>query len=387
MRKRRYAVSLALFLCVPFLASSLNVSVLIYSTSPVKSMIIATASGKYTIVADGKTIDTCTTQSVYEISLIKDSVMLKTLGKTIGVFGSIRFHRFGENNKLSLRPVSENKTRLYDDDLVASSNITELKLINICELEHYIAGVVQCEAGYRRPIEYYKVQAIICRTYAMSNLAKHIADGCELCDGVHCQVYHGTCTVVNIAKAVETTKGLVLVDGNDKLIVAAFHANCGGYTLNSEDVWNAPLPYLRAVRDTFCLHQPAATWVKHMSLKTWDDYLRKKEKGLQKDTLRTEAYWDSIPENRKIYIYDHGYTIPLKEIRLDLNLHSTCFAVVKDGNNITLNGRGYGHRVGLCQEGAIHMAELGYNYQQILHYYYTDVQLIDYSILPSSGFN
>lgn len=387
MRKWAYALLQALFICFPLLASSLNISVLIYSTSPVKSVIVAPQSGKYILIADGKTIDTCTTQSVYEVALNTDSVVLKTTGRTIGVFATVRFRGIGNENRLNLRPVSKTKTRLYDDDLVVSSLITELKLINICELENYIAGVVQCEAGYRKPLEYYKVQSIICRTYALSNLAKHIADGCELCDGVHCQVFHGTSTVPDIIKAVEATKGIVLVDDNDKLIVAAFHANCGGYTLNSEDVWNAPLPYLRAVRDTFCLHQPAATWVKHMSLKTWQDYLKSKEKGLQKDSIRTEAYWDSIPVNRRIYLYNNGYTIPLKEIRLDLNLHSTCFTVVRDGNTITLNGRGYGHRVGLCQEGAIHMAELGYNYQQILHFYYTGVQLIDYSILPSSGFN
>jgi stage II sporulation protein D len=378
-----------LLICLPLLASStLNVSILIYSTQPVNSVIVAPAAGNYIVVADGKTIDTCTLQSVYEVSVSKDSVTLKSFGKTLGIFATVRFKEYGSGrNQLNIRPVTATKTRLYDDDLIASSQITELKLINICQLEHYIAGVIECEAGKRKQPEYFKVQAIICRTYALSNLAKHITDGSELCDGVHCQVFQGVATTPSVLQAVEETKGIVLVDENSQLIDAAFHSNCGGYTLNSEDVWNAPLPYLRATPDTFCLHQTSAVWTKHMSLKTWTDYLDKKEKNLQKDTLRTQAYWDSIPVNRRILFYDRGYTIPLKEMRLDLNLHSTCFSVEQDSNNVTLHGRGYGHRVGLCQEGAMHMAQVGYNYQQILHYYYANVQLIDYTILPASGFN
>jgi len=384
----KYLPSLFVLL-FPFVASSVNISVHIYSTQPVSSVIIAPTVGKYIVIADGKTIDSCNSQSVFEISILQDSIVLKALGKTIGKFASVRFHGYGDRNQFNIRPVSATSkpARLYDDDLVISSEITDLKLLNISQLEHYIAGVIESEAGRRKPLEYFKVQAIICRTYALSNLAKHILEGCELCDGVHCQVYQGAATTPLVIEAVEATKNMVLVDVNDQLIDAAFHSNCGGYTLNSEDVWNAPLSYLKSVRDTFCLHQPSAVWEKHFSTETWENYFNKKEKALKKDSLRREAFWDSIPVNTRIYLYDQGYVIPLKEIRLDLNLHSTCFSIEKDSSGVTLHGRGYGHRVGLCQEGAIHMSQIGYNYQQILHYYYTDVQLIDYTILPSSGFN
>jgi stage II sporulation protein D len=384
----KYSAFFLLFF-LPFIASSVNISVHIYSTSPVNSVIVAPSVGKYVVLADGKTIDSCNSQSVYEITILKDSVVLKALGKTIGKFASVRFHGYGIRNQFNIRPISTTSktTRLYDDDLIASSETTELKLLNISQIEHYIAGVIESEAGRKKPLEYFKVQAIICRTYALTNLAKHILEGCELCDGVHCQVYQGAATTPLVIEAVEATKNMVLVDVNDQLIDAAFHSNCGGYTLNSEDVWNAPLSYLKSVRDTFCLHQPSAVWEKHFSTETWENYFNKKEKGLRKDTLRKEAFWDSIPMETRIYMYDRGYVIPLKDIRLDLNLHSTCFSIVHDSNGVTLHGRGYGHRVGLCQEGAIHMSQIGYNYQQILHYYYTDVQLIDFTILPSSGFN
>ena len=42
-----------------------------------------------------------------------------------------------------------------------------------------------------------------------------------------------------------------------------------------------------------------------------------------------------------------------------------------------LKGKGFGHGVGLCQEGAMRMAKTGYSYIQILHFYYKDVHMIN----------
>ncbi len=378
-------IFISLFYACP--VQSVNISVEIYGDKPVKAAIFAPFTGRYIVQADGKTIDTCAKGSVFEIGMMHDSVVLKAPGSMIGIFSEVHFRGCGDRNQFNIKPLAATATRLYDDALTATVNGTSLKLVNIVQAEHYIAGVIECEAGRRRPPEYFKVQAIICRTYALSNLAKHIADGFELCDGVHCQVYRGAATTSAVINAVSETKGMVLVDQNSQLIVAAFHSNCGGYTLNSEDVWSAPLPYLKAIRDTFCLNMPDARWEKTFPAEEWNSYLKKKEKNLKPDSLRREAYWDSIPECSRIFLYDRGYTIPLKEIRADLNLNSTYFSIAKDGNEVTLHGRGFGHRIGLCQEGAMHMAQLGYNFRQILNFYYTGVQLIDYNILPSSGFN
>ena len=40
-------------------------------------------------------------------------------------------------------------------------------------------------------------------------------------------------------------------------------------------------------------------------------------------------------------------------------------------------GRGYGHGLGMCQEGAMRMVKLGYSYTDVLNFYYQDIQLID----------
>ena len=62
-------------------------------------------------------------------------------------------------------------------------------------------------------------------------------------------------------------------------------------------------------------------------------------------------------------------------------MRSTFFGASTEGNQVILRGKGYGHGVGLCQEGAMEMAALGYNYSKILHFYYSGVHIIDLSAI------
>ena len=133
---------------------------------------------------------------------------------------------------------------------------------------------------------------------------------------------------------------------------------------------------------SFCLNQLHAVWEKHFSTNDWLNYLEKKEGSIKKKDTHGENFWDSVPLQKRVYYYDSGYLIPLKEMRIELSLHSTYFTVEKKQDEVILRGRGNGHRVGFCQEGAIHMAQRGYGYIQLLHFYYQGVQFIDSSSLP-----
>ncbi len=62
--------------------------------------------------------------------------------------------------------------------------------------------------------------------------------------------------------------------------------------------------------------------------------------------------------------------IPLRDIREKFDLKSTYFSCFPDSNDVVVRGRGFGHGVGLCQEGAMKMARYGYNYLQIAQYYF-----------------
>jgi stage II sporulation protein D len=84
---------------------------------------------------------------------------------------------------------------------------------------------------------------------------------------------------------------------------------------------------------------------------------------------------------RSIYFIDKDLKIPLKVIRADFQLKSTFFSVEQVGENVIFKGKGYGHGVGLCQEGAMRMAKQKRSYKDILSFYYRDVHLVDLSAL------
>jgi stage II sporulation protein D len=58
-------------------------------------------------------------------------------------------------------------------------------------------------------------------------------------------------------------------------------------------------------------------------------------------------------------------------------LKSTLFSCSEVGEFVKLSGKGYGHGVGLCQEGAMKMAKSGFTYQQILGYYFEGTKIIN----------
>ena len=85
--------------------------------------------------------------------------------------------------------------------------------------------------------------------------------------------------------------------------------------------------------------------------------------------------------NRGVFYSDAGSRIPYKTIRSDWQVRSAYFSIEEARDSIIIRGRGYGHGVGLCQEGAIRMAKIGYSYQWILDYYYKDIEIIKLSKL------
>jgi stage II sporulation protein D len=245
-------------------------------------------------------------------------------------------------------------------------------------------GVVETEAGNRCDLEYYKVQAILSRTFAYKNMDRHESEGFHLCDAVHCQAYKGR-NIWNedVEIGTEVTEGLVLVDQDSVLIHAAYHANSGGETRGAEDVWLTGKHYLRPVLDPFSLNQPGARWKKSIPAEEWIRYLR--DKGVFVGELQDTSVLEMPLEHRQDYYHFGPDSLPLSVIRDDYQLKSDFFGVYLSGDQIVLDGRGYGHGVGLSQEGAMEMARKGYRYTAILHYYYDQIQIIPWQLLKEAG--
>ncbi|MEC8617853.1 MAG: SpoIID/LytB domain-containing protein [Bacteroidota bacterium] len=271
------------------------------------------------------------------------------------------------------------KKRSYYGEFEIFSNKGKLTLVNNVDIEKYLIGVLESEVGLHQTIDFYKVHSIISRTYALKNQYKFIHEGYNLTDLVNCQVYKGKMyNNKNIIDAVRETRNLILVDENMDYITAAYFSNSGGQTNNVEDVWLKALPYLRSIHDPYSVHGYNYEWEKTISKKNWLDYLNTKFQFPIDNPIAVNSACNFKQEIRHKYLIDWMYRIPLTQIRKDWKLKSTYFSIFDNGNDqLILKGKGFGHGVGLSQEGAMKMIDLGYNFLDVLRFYYTDVHLID----------
>ena len=272
------------------------------------------------------------------------------------------------------------ESREYYGDLHIRISMESLQLVNLIDLETYVMGVSESEAGPRSSLEFYKVQAILCRTFALRNIQRHQEEGFNLCDGVHCQVYKGR-HVWNedVEIGTEVTNGLVLCDKDTALINPVFHSNSGGETRGAGKVWLKDESYLRPVLDPFSVGQRNSTWERNMHVRDWIMYLL--SYGIRFPAKADTMGLEMRLKHRQDYYRVFGDSIAVSTIREDFNYRSDFFDVIVDGRMVRIKGRGYGHGVGLSQEGAMEMAERRYHYTAILNYYYYGIQIVPYFYL------
>jgi len=319
------------------------------------------------------------------------SILLKRSGeqikvvkadKTLGFYDSVSVVSMAENNSVKIQCLapSSKKTRRYKDNFILTpEGPTAMCVINRVAMHNYLGGVIESEGGGGKPLEYYKVQAILSRTYVLGHLSKHRKEGFQVCDRVHCQAYHNMLIYTpTIAQAVEETRGVVMLTDKLRLAEGFFFANCGGQTSEADFVWNVAVSHCKSVSDTFCISSRQATWTKEIDAIEWKNYLIK-EFGypVNDEQLGDLIYTFSQPSRKAFYLYPQ-LGIPLRDLRTHFRLKSTWFSCKKVGDKIVLNGKGFGHGVGVCQEGAMGMARNGFEAPEILNFYFTGIKLMNY---------
>ena len=140
-------------------------------------------------------------------------------------------------------------------------------VVNHIGIEDYLRGVIGSEIGARAPAESIRAQTVIARTYAYASRGKHGADGADVCDSTHCQVYSGVSAERDtIDPAVAATRGIVMIS-DGKPIATLYHATCGGMTSDNDKVYGgAPCSYLRRVVCPFCREGSNYRWSRSIGL-------------------------------------------------------------------------------------------------------------------------
>ena len=274
-----------------------------------------------------------------------------------------------------------------------------IAVVDQVSLEDYLVGVVPGEIGRRldsRFAEAVKAQAVVARTYTLRSLGQYPGKPWDLRDDVRDQVYDGLKGEDTLcSRAVRSTRGQILTDEKGRPVDAYYHSTSGGHTADIAEVWphKSPLPYLKGVADTAPDGRawggtvPVAAWTERWPVQTLHDSVRRdltEALGRKVDpgkvtSLRLEGRDPSGRARKLVVVAEKGvFEVPGDRIRWALRrpakgrpiLRSSRFELEVVNGEYLAEGTGYGHGVGMSQNGAMGRAHSGQTYKQILSAYY-----------------
>jgi len=290
----------------------------------------------------------------------------------------------------------------HDGTLVAANAVAEDKLL---------AGLVPAEMYPDAPAAALEAQAIAARTELLQKIGRrNLTDPFLLCSTQQCQVYAGAGKEdPRTTRAVDATRGIVLLRDGGGLVDVRYSASCGGHTEDNDAIWGGdPDPSLRGRSDTRSdARHGASGGMSRITGDNLDEFLggggdawcnqerlgkakfRWTEQVSEADlTARVATEYPEVGRVRQLVAKRRGVSGRIGvlaiegdkatvEISGDLHirrllggLKSTLFEVSRQSDTFVIRGAGYGHGVGMCQMGAIGMASAGKPYAQILAHYY-----------------
>ena len=312
-----------------------------------------------------------------------------------------------------------------------------IHIVNELPLERYLRSVTGSEMNPNAPLEFLKAHAIISRSWAMGKILHQGKDsdegkvdepellvdwmdaedhmGFDVCSDDHCQRYQGiaqfkpggdAAAMQRVLRAVSETRGLVLTDRHGKVVDARFSKCCGGRTEKFSTCWSErSVEYLRPLYDPYCdLTEMDADERKEFldrTLKDYDHELADPSSWEVRVAKRDISRWvrdkfgrdlgdvtevEIAEKNRGGHVkmlkitgtggvLTVGKELMVRRALSESHLYSSLFTIEDAGDEIIIHGHGWGHGVGLCQIGAARMAELNYNYRDILEFYYPHTKL------------
>lgn len=300
----------------------------------------------------------------------------------------------------------------FDSPFTISVYMTDSGRVEQHDFEEYIEGVLAGEMPPTYNSEALCAQAVAARSYILSKAEAYFKgqtapehNGAMICNNPnHCKAWKSLSAAkaqwdaryaedyeAKIKAAAERTRGEYMTY-NGEVVKAFFYAMSGGRTENSEDVWGTALPYLRSVDSREDASSDGFESMSTFTAKSLCDRLHAAKPEFCKTDSGSDRFISGISRTdggsvREIKI---GNTVFRgTELREILGLKSADFYIEIGGKNIgdctalsddekvTFRVRGYGHGVGMSQNGANVLANRGMKYRDILKHYYTDVNIVN----------
>ncbi len=270
---------------------------------------------------------------------------------------------------------------------------TKTNEIEEVPLDTYLCNVVSAEMPVDFEKEALKAQAIVARTYTIYKIQNKKHENADICDdSTCCQAWISKedrklkwdenvreSNWKKIEECVYETKGKIITY-EGKPINAFFHSNSGGKTEIPVNVWGGTgYPYLQVVEtageDGYLQYQSEVI----LSQSDLISKLKTKYEDItidftNNDDLKVLEYTDS---GRVKTIKFGNHELSGTETRTLLDLRSTNFEIIKEGENIKFRVKGYGHGVGMSQTGADSLAKEGKTCEDIIKHFYIGVEITE----------
>ena len=257
---------------------------------------------------------------------------------------------------------------------------TQTKTIIQTDIESYVEAVVAGEISNQSPMESLKAQAVLARTFTMNFLENNKSkyDGADISTDIsEAQAYNKENVNDRIKQAVKETKGeYITFDGQP--IIAYFHSNSGGKTTLPKEGFNsqANYNYLKSVDSVETTdNSDNFSWTYKFTKTQILNTLR--DMGQSVASISSFKKGEIGESGRCLTFNIGGKEVSATTFRQQIGstkLKSTLIdSITVDEYGVTFKGRGYGHGVGLSQEGAIVLAEQGKNYKEIISFYFKDI--------------
>lgn len=292
-------------------------------------------------------------------------------------------------------------------------------LVNQLLLEEYLYAVLPSEMPVSYGKEALKVQAVCARTFAVKQMngKKWAAYDADVDDSVASQVYNNSQECEESIQAVMDTAGEVM-KYKGKVISTYFFSTSWGHTADSHDVWiqkgSSPV-YLtgslqkeKKQRWDLSAEKKLKNFLKEDVITYDSDFpwyrwqvtipyfkLNRQSLGTIQNVQVTERGSSGVAKTLRVtgskgvreirgeyrirtWLSPDGCRILRKDGSIVKNaqiLPSGCFVIQEQKDGLAISGGGYGHGVGMSQNGAKKQAETGKTYEEILTYYYPEATL------------